>query len=179
MNYKLQITINKIGTWYHGIRDIFYDIWYNLKYGIINLYRFFWVVWKWRAHCNTYSMNLYANGLIEYLKRSNKYEVDEDRIPKELDIQRAIDIIDNIENSNYISAAEVELGLKHPTRDILFEKFEDDSDMGDDLYELIDTRTDEDVKIANMIYMLSDKIEQDEWDELISLIRNNARSWWN
>jgi len=153
------------------------DIWYNFKYGIKNLKRFFWVVWKYRGFDFQYNLDLLKRGLEVYLTMKN-YEIDEDRIPKENDIKRVIEIIERREKSDYISEAEKELGEIEPY-DIEFKEITDKDIDGENLYEMVDNQSKEGKEHSKKIYKRSDEIEQSEWNELFDLIKKNGQGWWN
>lgn len=176
MNYEIQRFINRIsfGLTETGSGFTIKDIWYNFKYGIKNLYRFFWVVWRWRGWDFSYNLNLFARGLEEYLKMPN-YEIDEHRIPKEQDIKKVIEYIKNYNDTNYIELAEEQL-KKETTKGKIMEFKEIE---GTEYFEMIDKRTSEQIENDTEIYNLADKIEQDQWEEMCEIIKKNGKSWWN
>ncbi len=179
MNYKLQKIINKMtfGLSEMGPGFTFRDIWYNFKYGMKNLIRFFKVVWNYRGFDFQYNLDLLKRGLEVYLTYPNM-EIDEDRIPKENDIKRVIQLIENLEKSDYIPIAEKELGEMEPY-DIEFKKVDMLDDDGENLFEMVDNQSKEGKEHSRKVYKRSEEIEQSEWNELFDLIKKNGQRWWN
>lgn len=179
MKYRAQKLINKstFGLSTMGAGFKLSDIWYNFKYGFKNLRRFFWVIWKYRGFDYTYNLLLLKRGLEVYLTFPN-YEVDESRIPKETDIKRVIQIIENIDKSVYLSVAEEKLGeIAHVGMD--FKELDKEDYNGEKLYEWIDNRSDEEKTHADKVWKLSNKLEQKEWNELFDIMKSESKSWWN
>lgn len=82
----------------YRIKDLYYDI----KQGLRSLIRYFPIVWKTRDWDYYYLFEMQKFQLELLLKIIKKgHEIDETRIPKEKDIQRCIDLIDNINQNNY------------------------------------------------------------------------------
>lgn len=180
MNYKTQKFLNTItfGLTTMGSGMELSDVWYNFKHGMRNLKRFFWVVWKHRGWDYQYNLDLLKRGMEVYLTYPN-YEVDETRIPKEKDMKRVIQLIENLGKADYISVAEKELG-ELSKREIEFKKIDkSELDTSEDMYEWIDNDTKEEKEHRDKVYKLSDEIEQSEWKELFKLIEKNAQTWWN
>jgi len=174
MDYKIQKMINRatFGLTEMGAGFDFMDIWYNLKYGFKNLYKFFWVVWKWRGFDFVYNLELMARGLEIYLTYPN-YEIDEDKLPKEADIKQVIKFIKNRSKSDYITMAEKELTMEVSGVSFDFEPYKDN------LFEMIDKRTEAQRENDDIIYRLAEVIEQREWKEIFKLIEENGQGWWN
>ena len=179
MNYKTQKIINKLtfGLSEMGAGFTLSDIWYNFKYGFKNLRRFFWIVWKYRGWDYSYNLLLLKRGLEVYLTFPN-YEVDEDRIPKENDIKRAIQIINNIDKHPYITMSEKELG-EIVNVGMNFKELEDKDENGDNFYEWVDDRTQEEKDHSSKVHKRADEIEKNEWNELFNMMRDKAQGWWN
>jgi len=178
MNYDTQKIINKLtfGLSEMGAGFTLSDIWYNFKYGIKNLRRFFWVIWKYRGWDYTYNLLLLKRGLEVYLTFPN-YEVDKGRIPKENDIKRVIQIIENLYKSPYLSFAEKELGeIVFGGMD--FKELKEKDDKGEKLYEWVDGRTKKEKKHSDKVFKRSEELEQNEWNELFDTMKNKAQGWW-
>ena len=183
MNYNTQKILNKLtfGLTEMGAGFSLSDVWYNLMYGLKNLKRFFWIVWRYRAWDYTYNLQLLKRGLEVYLTFPN-YEIDKDRIPKENDIKRSIEIINNLSSDEmpYIHMAEKELGeMKHYDKSFEFREIEKKDENGDAFSEMIDLRDKVDQDHAHDIYRRADDIEGEEWDELFDLMKSKGRGWWN
>lgn len=180
MNYKIQKIINKItfGLTEMGPGFNFKDIWYNFKHGFKNLYRFFWVIWKWRPWDFIFNLNLLSRGLSQYLKLSQNSiltEIDRTRLPKEKNMKRVIEIINNINKSNYIEKAENILGEIITHNMMNFKEIKDKPGFS----EMIDERSIKDKEHTKKVFKLSENIEENEWNELIKILKKDARSWWN
>ena len=182
MNYKTQKILNKLtfGLTEMGAGFSLSDIWYNLNFGLKNLKRFFWVVWKYRGWDYTHNLQLLKRGLEVYLTFPNM-EIDEGRIPKETDIKRSIEIINNLTDELvYIDMAEEELGeMKEYNKSFEFKELDDRDDDNEPLYEMVDLRDEVDQDHAHDVYMGSHEIQQEEWNELFNLMRDKGQGWWN
>jgi hypothetical protein len=127
---------------------------YILPAGIINIFYFFSSVWRYRTHDYCYSLILLKKSLSGLKKGiSNGNEVEITRMKKERKIGRCIEILDNIITDNYINIAEDRLGYK----------YKDDN--------FLNRKSEESEKKNKNIYTLSTKIENNELDELFSIMK--------
>lgn len=180
MNYKSQKIINKLTF---GLTEMcpgctLSDIWYNFKNGISNLKTFFWTIWKWRSWDFQYNLEVLGKTIEVYLEKSQyspAMEIDESRIPKETKMKRVLVIIKNIKEDDYLNAAETELGIKYPFKDIDFKEVEIH---GQPMFEMIDNHTDEENEIIKKLITRSNEIQMDEWNELWDIIKSDAQGWW-
>jgi len=179
MNYKIQKLINKatLGLTEMGPDFGIGDILYNIKYGVQNLYKFFWVIWRWRGWDFVYNLELLARGLEVYLEKPN-YEIENDRLPKENKIREVISLIENRKESDYITMAEEALEMR--VSDVNFKFAEVMLDDRDGTYfEMIDSRNQEQKDNDKVIYDMAETIEQKEWDKLFEIMNKNGQGWWN
>jgi len=178
MNYKIQKIINKatFGLTEMGPGFSVRDIWYNLKYGMQNLRKFFWVVWRWRGWDFVYNLELLARGLEVYLEQPN-HEVDETRIPKEVDINTVIKLIRNRSDSDYITMAEKELEMKVSGVGFDFEPIEVEGKKT--MFTMVDKRNEVQKENDTIIYDMAETIEQREWKKIFKLMQKNGQGWWN
>jgi len=178
MDYEIQKLINRVtfGLTEMGPSFRTTDIWYNFKYGIKNLRRFFWVIWKWRGWDYSYNLGLMARGLEVYVEQPN-YEVDETRVPKERAIKRVIELIKRKSDADYITEAEKELEMELSLVGFDFVKLEEEGK--EDMYEMVDKRSEVQKENDTIIYDMSKTIEQREWKELFKLIEKGGQGWWN
>jgi hypothetical protein len=102
-------------------------------------------------------------------------EVFESRGKKIAKMQRAIQILKNINEDNYIQMAEAELGeiIHHPWE---FEETEDiiDNPLGEKnekLYKLVDYDTDEEREHNRKVYDRTHELEEQEWNELFEILK--------
>ena len=179
MKYKVQKFINTITfrLTEMGPGFTFRDIWYNFKYGIKNLHRFFWVIWKWRPWAFDYNADLLSRGLSQYLRLSQKStfkEEDKTRLPKEAAIKKVIDLISNLDELVYLEEAEKLLG-KLTEREFEFEDIKDKPGF----CRLIDNRTNEELAHDKKVYALSEKLIDNAWNNIWNTIKKDARVWWN
>ena len=129
-------------------------------------------------------------------------EVRESRDKKIAKMQRAIQILKNIEEDNYIQMAEAELGeiIHH---DWEFEETEEtvDNPLGEKnekTYRLVDKDTDEEKEHNRKVFDRTHELEEQEWAELCQIIKGQdtelfdkdkdfykqfdgtgLRSWWD
>jgi hypothetical protein len=93
-------------------------------------------------------------------------EVEESRMKKVISMRRAIELIRNYNESNYIKIAESELGkvIHHPWE---FEDIEDKPGCS----RLVDKDTPEEKVHNRKVYKRSYEIEKQEWNELFKLLK--------
>jgi hypothetical protein len=102
-------------------------------------------------------------------------EVWESRGKKVAKMQRAIQILKNINDDNYIEMAEAELGeiIHHPWE---FEEAEDTIDnpisgKNEKFYKLVDKDTDEEREHNRKVYDRTHELEEQEWNELFEILK--------
>lgn len=141
----------------------------NIWYFILNILNFFKNIWRFKNSLWNYMPNDSMYGLSffrEALEVTHKYiekygyEVDEKRLKKCSKMKRAIQIMKNIENDDYIEMAENHLGREISPLNFEFEKY------GENSYKLINGETPEQKEMNSEIYMLAYKLESQEWKEL-------------
>jgi len=96
-------------------------------------------------------------------------EVSESREPKLKAIRRALELLKNNREDNYIDRAEDELG-KLILSDWLFEETEDE------LYKLIDTESKKDKAHNRKVFKRAVAIEKAEWNELWNIFKGTKNS---
>jgi hypothetical protein len=99
-------------------------------------------------------------------------EVSESREPKVMKMRRALELLKNSREDNFIDRAEQELG-ELPHNPFEFE------DMGDGSHRLIDNDTPAERKHAQRIYKRARQIEEKEWKELWKIVDGDLRGWWD
>ena len=97
--------------------------------------------------------------------RDKGNEVYESRIKKVMAIARARQIIKNIQEDNFWEEAEKRLGKKMISKDITWEKIEDDN------FRLIANTTPEEEDINREIINLANRIEYEEWCEFCRILQ--------
>lgn len=166
--------------WYWNIIDF---LRYDLPQGIKNLIFFFPEIWRFRSWDYSYQLSILKKSL-ERLSNTLEFhgnEVEESRMKKVEKIKRAISILDNQANDNYMSLAEEKMGYKVNTD-----------------YDIFSNNEPEEIKEANRkIFDLSNSMEQSEWEELWDIIKgeridfnldypdqnlgdgSDMRGWWD
>ena len=180
MNYKTQKFLNKItfGLTEMGADFSLSDIWYNLKNGISNLRKFFWVVWKYRGWDFHYNLEVFAKTIEIYLEESQyspAMEIEKSRIPKEQKMVRVLELINNRKRDDFMERTEKELGLEYPYKDF---KFKETEKNGIKMFQMIDDDTEEEKKLISKLIHHSNDLEQAEWNEIWDIIKKDAQGWW-
>lgn len=136
-------------TWWYKTYEVFR---YKIPMFLENLWYFRKELWSFRSWDYTFNLRLLSRSLEKTVNTLEFHgsEIDITRMKKVVKIKRVIEIIKNINEGNYISKAENELGeLKNS--DWLWNNIED---------------TDEEREHNRKVFDLSNKIEIDEWNEL-------------
>jgi hypothetical protein len=119
-----------------------------------------------------YNLDLFRRSLVktESYIRNHGMEVDEGRIPKCDQMKRAIEIMDHIRHDSYIEEAEKKIGELFDV-EMVFTPEESG-------YSYSPGGTKEANEHNHKVYVLSEEIEEKEWDELIEILRD-MRRWWD
>jgi hypothetical protein len=99
-------------------------------------------------------------------------EEDGSRMKKVIKIRRALELLKNSREQNFIDRAELELG-ELPHNPFEFE------DMGDGSHRLVDNDTPAERKLAQRIYKRARQIEEKEWKELWGIFKGTYKTWEN
>jgi hypothetical protein len=158
-------TMIRHNTWWYKTYDLFrYD-----------LPRFFKNIWRFRKPLwNHYWFDY--NGSLEFMETSytnmvdniekHGNEIDKTRLKKVQAMRRAIEILKNCREDNYLAMAEKELG------DLIFNdwEFEDVPDKPG-FSQLVDNDTDEERVHNRKIFDRSNEIQEKEWSELFVILK--------
>jgi len=166
-------------TFFESVVDlVWYDtklwkVWKAIRYGIPGFFKNIWLFRKelynhrWYDYRYTLEMmhrslilmrdNLKTNGIEEPLSRGKKINK----------IQRAIKLLDNRLNDNYIEQAEAELGELH-LKPLEFE------DLGNGTSRLLDTNTKEETDHNRRVFKLAQTIDDREWRELWNIFKGQS-----
>lgn len=155
--------------------------WYDFRRGIQNLYTHFSIVWKSGDFDYIYILQMMKFKL-ERLESilQNGYEVDKDRLPKIEDIKRCIELLNNKIEDNYAERC----GYVHGDAKYDFVPVEKDDD-GEQLYEMVVTRTTQTDEEIREIFKKAQELEQEEWEELWETMKKgnkspvDMRGWWD
>ena len=158
-------TLIRHQTWGYKTYELFR---YDLPRFFKNVWTFRKALWShyWFDHHGT--LKFLEIGLTNTSDTIEKYgnEVDGPRLKKVAAMRRAIELIKNYNESNYIEMAEKELGeLVH--HDWEFEPVEDKPGYS----RLIDKDTDEEKVHNRKVFDRSSEIEEQEWDELFKILK--------
>lgn len=150
-------------TWYNvALRAVFEGFPNFVK----NVWRFRKELWEhrwydWRYHIMMLRRSLQI--MVDPLE-THGLEVDESRLKKVKMMRRAIEILLNIENDNFISMAEAELG-EIRIGDVDFKLLDNGN------YEMITDEEDEVTEHNRKVFKRADEIEIAQWDELWSILK--------
>jgi hypothetical protein len=134
---------------------------YGLPNGVKNIFFFWGVIWRYRSWDSSFQMRILARSLEPLAHTLEHYgnEVDGPRLKKVAKIKRAIEILNHQVNDDYIALAEEKLGstVNH-SYGIFGDKDEEDEPL-------------EIKEINRKIFALSSELEEQEWDELFTILR--------
>jgi hypothetical protein len=141
-----------------GIPTFFGNIWRFRK----ELYNHQW--WDYR-----YTLEMLHRSLTIMVDKLEIYGIEEDlsRDKKVAKIKRAIQLLDNRLNDNYIEQAESILG-KLPDNPFEFEKTEDGN------YRLVDNDSKEEKEHSRKVFKLAQSIDDREWRELWNIFKGQS-----
>lgn len=193
-------TLIRHQTWWYKTYE---TIRYKIPYFFKNIYKFRQVLWEHRWWDYRFTLTTLRTSL-EIMEKGmhGGLEVRESRDKKIAKMQRAIQILKNIEDDNYIQIAEAELGeiIHH---DWEFEETEETIDnpfreKGEKTYRLVDKDTDEEKEHNRKVFDRTHELEEQEWNELCQIIKGQditsfdkdkdfykqfdgtgLRSWWD
>ena len=156
-------------AWHHHPVYKFYEFFrYKIPMFFKNVWFFRKELWRFRTWDYTFNLSLLKRsieGLADTIEFKG-WEIDGPRMKKVAKMKRAIQILDNIENHPYIEMAEEKLGKLSKWR-IEFAPLPDNPEM----YELVETETEIEKNHRRAVYDLSNKLEEQEWNELWTILR--------
>ena len=151
----------------HPIYKVYELFRYKIPAFFKNVWFFRKEMWRFRSWDYSFNLQLLSRSLEKTVHTIEYYgmEVDSSRMKKVQKIKRAIELMNNLRTDSYIEMAEKELGeLK--SIDFNFEPTEDNPE----LFQLVDSDVEE-REHNRKVFILSDKIESDEWKELFSILK--------
>lgn len=169
------------------------DLWHFFK----NIYRFRKMLWAHRWWDYTFTLHAMQTSLQIMEKGMHKgSEIRQNRDKKIAKMQRAIQIIENIRNQDYIEIVESVVGpIKF--EDFEFEPILDEAGRPTNSYTLKDSLSDEAKAHRDFVYKTVDLLEEAEWNELWNIFKgqnwtefsdndwdtkfdgSGLRSWWD
>ena len=140
-------------TWWYKTYEVFR---YKIPMFFENVWYFRKELWRFRSWDYTFNLMMLSRSLEKtaYTLEFHGWEIEETKNKKVEKIKRVIEIIKSLEESNYIKRAEDQIG---ELRGVEF--WEDKED------------TPEDKEHNKKVFDLSTKIEEDEWEELFTILR--------
>ena len=160
--------------WYKTYSTIRYDIPHFIK----NIYRFRKELYSHDWWDYRYTLNMLERSLTIMEKGMSEkgIEISETKEPKVKKMRRALELLKNSREDNFVERAEQELGeLK--LSEWQFELLENGN------HRLIDDETDEDREHNRKVYQRARQIEETEWKELWKIFKGNKdggmRGWWD
>jgi hypothetical protein len=166
-------TLIRHQTWWYKTYELFR---YDLPRFFKNVWTFRKALWShyWFDHHGT--LKFLEIGLTNISDTVEKHgnEIDESRLKKVAAMRRAIELIKNYNQDNYIEMAEKELGeIVH--HDWEFEPIEDKPGYS----RLIDKDTEEEKIHNRKVFDRAREIENQEWDELFIILKGQDTSKFN
>ena len=166
-------------TFFESVKDLIWHetklwkVWAFIVRGIPN---FFGNIWKFRKELYShqwwdyrYTLEMLHRSLVIMEKELSVKGIENwpHREKKILKIRRAIQLLDNRLNDNYVEQAESELGQLH-SKPMDFEPTEDGN------YRLIDNDTKEEKEHNRKVFKLSSTIDDREWRELWNIFKGQS-----
>ena len=158
-------TLIRHNTWWYKTYTLFR---YDLPRFFKNIWKFRKGLWNhyWFDHHGT--LKFLEIGLTDMADRIEKdgMEVDSSRLKKVSKMRRAIELIKNYNEDNYIEMAEKEIG-KLVLHDWEFEEVEDKPGYS----RLVDNDTEEEKEHNRKVFERAREIEEKEWSELFTILK--------
>jgi len=147
-----------------------YDILHFLK----NIWRFRKELWSHAWWDYRFTLNMLERSLTIMEKGMSEkgMEVSESREPKVKKMRRALELLKNSREDNFIDRAEQELGELNLS-EWQFELLENGN------HKLIDDESVEDKEHNRKVYQRARQIEETEWKELWKIVNRDLRGWWD
>ena len=151
---------------------------YNLKWGIWALYKYFRTVWGMRDFDYNYNLKMMKFQLELLCDRIEfrGYEVEEDRMKKVKDMRRVIELLHNQIEDNFVERCGYDYNYK-----IDFVECEDK----EGYFEMVDNKTKEQGENNDRALKEAKELGKDEWNELWDTIKNGNHAgygmwgWWD
>jgi len=147
---------------------------YDIAHFLKNIWRFRKELWSYDWWDYRFTLNMLERSLTIMEKGMSEkgMEVSESREPKVMKMRRALELLKNSREDNFIDRAEQELGeLK--LSEWQFELLENGN------HKLIDDESEQDKQHNHKVYQRARKIEEKEWKELWKIVNGDLRGWWD
>jgi hypothetical protein len=170
-------SLRRYEAWHNRLwRAVTRDLWEFFK----NVWRFRKELWEHRWWDYRFTMGMLQRSLMIMEKgMHNGNEVKESLDKKIQKMQRAIQILENVNEDRYIEMAEKELGS------LVMKDFEwKPSETHPECYELVDNETPEEREHNRKVFNRSRQLEEQEWKELWQIFQgqdygkfNDSQEW--
>ena len=147
---------------------------YDIAHFLKNIWRFRKELWSHAWWDYRFTLNMLERSLTIMEKGMSEkgMEVSESREPKVMKMCRALELLKNSREDNFVERAEQELGeLK--LSEWQFELLENGN------RRLIEDESEKDKKHNRKVYQRARQIEEKEWKELWKIMSRDLRGWWD
>ena len=176
-------------VWHESKVYKFYSLFrYDIPHFFTNIWKFRKQLWSHHWWDYRFTLNMLERSLtiMESGMSTKGMEVSETREPKVKAIRRALELLQNNKEDNYIAKAEIELG------ELVMHDWEfEEVDGGN--YRLLDKDTPEEKEHNRKVFQRAKEIEDAEWKELWEIFKGtryskkygkkydgtDMRSWWD
>lgn len=149
------------------------DLYYDIKFGIMSIIKYFPIVWKMRNWDYVYLFEMQKFQLSILLKTLKQgHEIKKTRIPKQKNIQRCIVLLNNLIEDNYHERC----GFDHNR--INFKSIPDKNNPEITNFVNVHSNPQSYKEIRN-IFNKSEKLQKQELKELFSILENGVLGWWD
>ena len=147
---------------------------YDIAHFLKNIWRFRKELWSHAWWDYRFTLNMLERSLtiMERGMSEKGMEVSETREPKVMKMRRALELLKNSREDDFIDRAEQELGeLK--LGEWQFELLENGN------HKLIEDESEQDKEHNHKVYQRARQIEEKEWKELWKIVNGDLRGWWD
>ena len=147
---------------------------YNIAHFLKNIWRFRKELWSHAWWDYRFTLNMLERSLTIMEKGMSEkgMEVSETREPKVMKMRRALELLKNSREDNFIDRAEQELG-ELILSEWQFELLENGN------HKLIEDESEQDKEHNHKVYQRARQIEEKEWKELWKIVNGDLRGWWD
>ena len=143
---------------------------YNVKYFFINIWKFRKSLANYRSWDSEYNLSLYIESIKDLRNNMETYskEVKEDLNPKLVDMDRLIELFNNLKEDNYVKRSGYDSNYN-----ILFKPHDEKGEWK----EMVTDESKEQSKTNSQAIRDGHKLEDKEWKEMLELI-GKSKTWW-
>ena len=152
-------------SYYTRVKDFFR----NARRFVVNVWRFRKALWNhrwWDHHGILHFMEIGIDHMATNIE-SRGIEIKHSRRKKVAQMRRVVEILGNIREFQYFDIAEQQLGVVYEHTPFHFTPCED----RDGFFEMVDTKSEEQRRIQDMVFDKVDELERSEWNELWDILK--------